>query len=101
MGERERRIGLTLGKYAPFHKGHQYVVETALSEMDEVIVIIYDCPETIDIPLPVRAGWIRTLYPAVRVIEAWGGPNEVGYTPEIKAMHEQYVLGLLEDQRIT
>ncbi|WP_337101050.1 AAA family ATPase [Paenibacillus sp. YIM B09110] len=101
MGERERRIGLTLGKYAPFHKGHQYVVETALREMDEVIVIIYDCPETIDISLPVRAGWIRTLYPAVRVIEARGGPNEVGYTPEIKAMHEQYVLGLLEDQRIT
>ncbi|MDQ0063443.1 AAA family ATPase [Paenibacillus harenae] len=97
----ERRIGLTLGKYAPFHRGHQYVVETALREMDDVIVIIYDCPETIDIPLPVRAGWIRKLYPRARVIEAWGGPNEMGYTPEIKRMHELYVLGLLDGQRIT
>lgn len=97
----ERCIGLTLGKYAPFHRGHQYVVETALREMDEVFVIIYDCPETIDIPLSVRAGWIKKLYPGVRVIKAWGGPNEVGYTPEIKRMHELYVLGLLEGQRIT
>ena len=38
--------GLTLGKFAPFHRGHQFVVETALAEMDEVIVIIYDAPET-------------------------------------------------------
>lgn len=97
----ERRIGLTLGKFAPFHRGHQYIVETALRETDEVIVIIYDCPETIDIPLPVRAGWIRSLYPGVRVIEAWGGPTEVGYTPEIKRMHEEYVLGLLNGQRVT
>ena len=38
--------GLTLGKFAPLHKGHQLVIETALSEMDEVVVIIYDCLET-------------------------------------------------------
>ena len=31
--------GLTLGKYAPLHKGHQFVIETALAEMDEVVVI--------------------------------------------------------------
>lgn len=38
-------IGLTLGKYAPFHRGHQFVIETALAECDRVQVIIYDCPE--------------------------------------------------------
>jgi cytidyltransferase-like protein len=34
--------GLTLGKYAPLHKGHQLVIETAFSLMDEVVVMIYD-----------------------------------------------------------
>jgi HTH-type transcriptional repressor of NAD biosynthesis genes len=38
-----RKRGLTLGKFAPLHKGHQLLIETALSEMDEVLAIIYDC----------------------------------------------------------
>jgi len=97
----DKKIGLTLGKYAPFHLGHQHVIDTALKEMDEVIVIIYDCPETIDIPLSVRADWIRRLYPGVRVLEAWNGPTGTGDTPEIKRSQEQYVLGLLQGQRIT
>uniref|UniRef100_A0A4Y8PQ33 Cytidyltransferase n=2 Tax=Paenibacillus athensensis TaxID=1967502 RepID=A0A4Y8PQ33_9BACL len=77
------------------------MIETALRETDAVIVIIYDCPETIDIPLEVRAGWIRSLYPSVEVIEARGGPSEVGYTSEIKRRHEAYVLGLLKGRQIT
>jgi cytidyltransferase-like protein len=89
------RVGLTLGKYAPLHRGHQLVIETALAEMDHVIVIVYDCPEVTPIALPVRAGWIRRLYPAVKVIEAWDGPREVGDTPAIQRMHERYVIDTL------
>ncbi len=37
-----KRIGLTIGKYAPLHKGHQLLIETAIKEMDEVYCIIYD-----------------------------------------------------------
>ncbi len=47
-----QRVGLTLGKYAPLHQGHQLVIETALAEMDRLIVIIYDCPEITPIALP-------------------------------------------------
>ncbi len=93
--------GLTLGKFAPFHKGHQSIIETALSEMDEVIVIIYDSPDVINIPLNIRAQWIRELYPQVKVIEAWDGPTEVGYTPEIKKSHEDYILNRLKISDIT
>ncbi|HJU53196.1 MAG TPA: hypothetical protein VJ715_01445 [Pyrinomonadaceae bacterium] len=49
------------------------LIETALAELDEVVVIIYDCPLTTLLPLNVRANWIRKLYPRVRVIEAWDG----------------------------
>jgi len=95
--QRARRtstIGLTLGKYAPLHRGHQFVIETALKEMDDVIVLIYDSPETTDIPLHVRSGWIRALYPSVRVVEAWDGPTGVGYSPDEMRAHEAYVLSL-------
>src|SRR5687768_11270908 len=87
--------GLTLGKFAPLHKGHQYVLETALTEVDELIVVIYDCPAVTRVPLNVRASWIRELYPDVRVIEAWDGPLEVGDTPEIRSSHEAYISSAL------
>jgi HTH-type transcriptional regulator, transcriptional repressor of NAD biosynthesis genes len=93
--------GLTLGKYAPFHKGHQFVIETALQEMDEVSVIIYDAPEVTTIPLNVRSKWIKKLCPQVRVIEAWDGPTEVGDTDSIKRKHEAYIINHLKIQDIT
>lgn len=95
------RLGLTLGKYAPLHFGHQLVIETALDEMDHVMVIIYDCPETTSIPLNVRAQWIRDIYPTVEVLEAWDGPVEVGNTPEICQQQERFVLGLLNGRKVS
>ena len=86
------KVGLTLGKFAPFHRGHQLVVETALRECDVLKLIIYDCPETTAVPLPVRARWIENLYPTVEIIQAWGGPSETGHTPEIEKAHEDYIL---------
>ena len=94
------KTGLTLGKFAPLHAGHQYLIETALPEVDELVVIIYDT-DVIETPLPVRAGWIRALYPSVTVIEAWDGP--VGYSCEraYEIREENYVLGLLNGKKIT
>ena len=63
--------------------------------MDETVVIVYDAPETTSVPLAVRCGWIRTLYPSARVIEAWDGPTEVGYTAELMRAHEGYVIEAL------
>lgn len=94
-------IGLTLGKYAPLHKGHQLIIERALKERDEVWVVIYDVPETTSIPLETRTGWIRKIYPGVKVIEARNGPTEVGYTDEIKKIHEDYLINSLKIEGIS
>lgn len=97
----ELTVGLTLGKFAPLHKGHQYLIETAIAEMDRVIVVIYDSSDTTNIPLTVRANWLRTLYPSVEVLEAWDGPAETGYSSEVKRLQENYIIKLLDGQRIT
>lgn len=94
------RTGLTLGKFAPLHRGHQLLIEKALAENDRVIVMIYDCPETTPIPLPVRAGWIRRLYPTVEVVEAWHGPREVGDAPDLQRRHEDYILTTLAGRKV-
>jgi HTH-type transcriptional repressor of NAD biosynthesis genes len=99
-----KRVGLTLGKFAPLHRGHQYVIETALAEMDEVWIMIYDT-DVIDIPLSVRANWLRRLYPAerVRVIEARNGPQKSKCSTEraYEIAEEQFIMRLLDDQQIT
>ena len=95
------RIGLTLGKFAPLHKGHQLLIERGLASSDHLIVIVYDAPETTTVPLPVRAGWIRKLYPSVEVLEAWNGPTSVGDTPEIKKIHESFLINFLNGRKIT
>ncbi|MCD4712713.1 MAG: adenylyltransferase/cytidyltransferase family protein [Clostridiales bacterium] len=97
----DMKTGLTIGKYAPLHKGHQHIIEKALEEMDELIVIVYDAPKYTNIPLEVRAGWIRKLYPGIRVIEAKDVPNDVGYTEEIQQKHEKYILKLIEGVKIS
>ena len=95
------KIGLTIGKFSPLHKGHQYLIETALQEMDKLYLMIYDSPETTTIPLTVRAGWIRALYPQVQIVEAWDGPTDAGYTPEIMKIQDTYILAKFHDKGIT
>jgi NadR type nicotinamide-nucleotide adenylyltransferase len=94
-------LGLTLGKYAPLHQGHQLVIETALAEMNDVIVLVYDAPETTPVPLTIRAQWVRDLYPAARVIEVWDGPTATGDDPAIQAAHNDYLLKRLQLRGIT
>jgi len=93
-------VGLTLGKFAPLHSGHQHVIETALRENDRVIVLVYNAPVT-NVPLPVRGSWIRRLFPAVEVIEAPDGPTEVGASPALMREHERYILKKLAGTRIS
>jgi len=100
LNMRSHKVGLTLGKFAPFHKGHQFLIDTAIREVDELIVLIYDDP-VIHIPLAVRAKWIREIYPKIMVIEGVNSPNDVGYTPEIMKIQEDYVLSILGNRKIT
>ncbi len=76
------------------------MIETALQEVDELIVVIYET-DVMTIPLHIRASWIRKLYPAVRVIEAWDGPDGYSNDREHEIRQEQYILGLLKGERVT
>src|SRR5688500_14027389 len=93
--------GITLGKFAPLHRGHQMLIEKALREMNELLVVVYDSPEVTRVPLPMRAQWIRNLYPQVKVIEGWGGSNAMGDTPKIKKLQEDFIIETLGIEGIT
>ena len=54
QNKKEEKIGFTIGKFAPLHKGHQYLIETALKEMDKFYIVIYET-DVINIPIQTRA----------------------------------------------
>lgn len=95
-----KKIGLTIGKYAPFHKGHQLVIETALREMDELYSVIYET-NVINIPLGIRASWIKKLYPEVRVIFAANPPTQYGLDEQAVKIQMDYLRSLIGSLNVT
>ncbi|WJG08686.1 AAA family ATPase [Aliiglaciecola sp. LCG003] len=92
-------VGFTLGKFAPFHKGHEYLIRTALEHVKQLIVVIYPCKELAHISLNHRANWIRALFPQVTVIEAKNGPQVQGYTQQIMDIQNRFLSSLLKDYK--
>ncbi|MFI0400260.1 MAG: AAA family ATPase [Thiolinea sp.] len=95
------KIGLSLGKFAPLHRGHQLMIETALAQVDHLIVMIYACDELPLVSLAERVQWLQTLYPSVEVLPAPDGPKETGYTPAIMRAQEEYILKILAGRKVT
>lgn len=91
-----KKIGFTIGKFAPLHKGHQYLIETALKEMDEMYVIVYET-DLIDIPVEKRAEWIKKLYPDVKVLLAKNPPSQYGLDEQSVKIQTDYLKNVMGD----
>ena len=59
--------GFVIGKFNPPHKGHSFLIRTALAATDRLTVVLCG-EEGQDIPASVRAGWLRSLFPSAEVI---------------------------------
>ena len=95
-----KKIGFTIGKFAPLHKGHQFLIETALKEMDEVYVVVYDT-DIINISTEQRAQWIKKLYPNVKIIYAYNSPKEYGLDKESVEIQMGYLSNLIKAVPVT
>lgn len=58
--------GLVIGKFYPPHKGHNYLIDTALKNSDEVDVLVVDNP-AYKIAAGRRAEWLRARHPTAHV----------------------------------
>ena len=90
------KIGFTIGKFAPLHKGHQLLIETALKEMDKFYIVIYET-NLIDIDVKKRAEWIQKLYPNASILIANNPPNKYGLDKESVEIQMKYLLNVLGD----
>ena len=100
MEEKKEKIGFTIGKFAPFHKGHQFLIETAIKEMDKVIVVVYDT-DVIDISTEKRANWIKQLYPQVEIKYGYNPPSQYGLDKESVDIQMKYLTEIMKDENPT
>jgi NadR type nicotinamide-nucleotide adenylyltransferase len=94
--------GLVCGKFYPLHKGHDYLIQTALENCDELTIMIVQQPQQ----KPggkLREKWIKHAYPRAKVIlvndiykdgnhRAWADftIKTLGYPPDIVFSSESY-----------
>ena len=97
---KNKNIGFTIGKFAPLHKGHQLVLETAIKEMDEVYCVIYDT-DIIDIDVKQRAEWIKKLYPKIHILYAYDSPKQYGLDKESVNIQMKYLSNIIRDIPVT
>ena len=94
------KIGFTIGKFAPLHKGHQYLIEKGIKEMDEFYVLVYET-KVIDIPVEQRANWIKELYPEVKILLAKNPPSQYGLDEKSVKIQTDYIKKLVKDIPVT
>jgi NadR type nicotinamide-nucleotide adenylyltransferase len=64
---REFGLGVVIGKFLPPHKGHRFLIQTALAHCERVVVIVCGKPGDI-IPAGLRADWIKEILPEAEVM---------------------------------
>lgn len=59
--------GLIVGKFAPLHKGHEYLINTALEQCEKLYIFSYSNPEFSGCEPARRRVWLQTLFPQTEI----------------------------------
>jgi HTH-type transcriptional regulator, transcriptional repressor of NAD biosynthesis genes len=63
---RRYKNGLIVGKFAPLHKGHEFLINRAKEKCENVFIISYCNPEIAGFEAEKRQMWLQRLYPDLR-----------------------------------
>lgn len=96
----KEKIGFTIGKFAPFHKGHAYLIDTALKEMDKFYIVVYDTPQ-FNISMEEKLNILKQKYPNVELIEAYNSPKQIGLDCKSVEIQMKYLSHLIKDIKPT
>lgn len=93
-------IGFTIGKFAPLHLGHDQLIQRGIAENDLFYILINDT-DVIDIPLEVRAKWLKELYPAANIILGTNPPKQYGMDSKSIKIQTDYLKKMFEGIPVT
>lgn len=60
------KTGVIFGKFYPLHAGHQFLIETALQQVNKLTIIVTGKKGQIIKP-NIRGNWIKKIYPQTKV----------------------------------
>lgn len=66
MTDKKFNTGLIIGKFYPFHLGHQYLIKTALQQVKKLTIIICQTNRYL-IPVETRVSWIKEIFPDIEI----------------------------------
>ncbi|MEO5915948.1 MAG: AAA family ATPase [Luteolibacter sp.] len=68
--QKEFGLGVVIGKFLPPHRGHHFLIDTAISRCAAVVVIVCEKPGD-PVPGALRQAWLQEMHPAadVRLID--------------------------------
>ncbi len=89
-------IGFTIGKFAPLHLGHDTLITKGINECDKFYILINNT-DVIDIPLEVRAKWLKDLYPEANIILGYNPPKRYGMDKESINIQLNYLKDMFKD----
>lgn len=95
-----KKIGFTIGKFAPFHKGHEFLINTAIKQTDEFYVVVYDTPD-LNIDIETKLKWIKNKFPNVKIIKAYNSPKKYGLDNESVKIQMEYLSNLIKNIPVT
>lgn len=93
------KIGLTIGKFAPFHKGHEYLISKALEQVDKLYLFVYET-DVIDIDIDNRIQWITEVFKDknIKIVKALNPPTQYGMDEESITIQVNYILETLKKE---
>lgn len=96
-----KKIGLTIGKFAPLHKGHEYLIKKALEQVDKLYILIYET-DLIDFNIEQREVWIKDIFEDDKIItiHAINPPQKYGMDNEAIEIQLEYIKKILEKENI-
>lgn len=94
-----KKIGLTIGKFAPFHKGHEYLINTALEAVEELYIFVYET-DVIDIDIDTRIKWITNIYKYknIKIRKALNPPKQYGMDEKSIKIQVDYILQMIKKE---
>lgn len=96
LSEKRLRRGLVVGKFSPLHRGHMLVIEAALAQCAEVVVITYSVPEFPGCEAPRRERWLRALFPTAIILVVADADTPANDAPD--DVHRCYCARLLRER---
>lgn len=96
----KEKIGFTIGKFAPFHQGHEFLIRSGMKNMDRFYVVLYET-DLVPFSLETRASWIRQTFPEVTILLAYHPPCQYGLDDQSVKIQTQYLKQILGDIPVT